>query len=164
MSYIDDLLLAKLAEKQTANSEPLTVDGKPVGSQEWLDPDTVKVDGKPVRIKGYNAPEVEHIKGGVFVPREVMNDTSQQDVQSVIKQGGYNNIVTGGKDKYGRVVGDLQNTNKESLGDTLTKLGIQEVNSFSNPKAVAEGITMRAAAGLFPELASKDPLVSLGIS
>ena len=162
MSYIDEILSAALARKQASNA-PMTVEGKPVGSQEWLDADTVKLDGESVRVKGYNAPEVAHIKGGMFTPREVMNDTSQQDVQKVISSGGYTNVVRQGKDKYDRTLGSVQDASGQDLGDTLTKLGVQPTNAFSNPKAVAEGITMRAAAGLFPDLASKDPLVSLGM-
>lgn len=163
MSYIDDILSEALASHKKSSNTPMTIDGKPVGSQEWLDPDTVKVDGETVRIKGYNAPEVAHIKAGVFTPRQYLDDTSAEDVQEVIQKGGYTNIVRDGKDKYKRTVGSLQNKDGSDLGDTLTKLGLQETNAFSNPQAVSEGAAISAAANVFPNVAVKDPLVALGL-
>jgi len=50
-----------------------------------------------------------------------------------------------------------------SLGDQATKLGLQDINSFSNPEAIKEGTAIRAAAGIFPELAAADPMIALAM-
>jgi len=163
MSDIFDKEFADYVNKHNQKVSLKTVDEKPVGSVQTIDPDTIKVDGQPSRIKGFNAPETAHIRGGMFIPGQYTTDTSQEDISALSVLGNFNIGSVDGKDKYKRNLLDIQNKTGASLGDTATKLGLQEITPFSNPEAVKQGMDIQAAQGIFPSLAKSDPMLALAM-
>jgi len=112
------MLWGALDEAKTPSAVK-TVDGEAVKTPVTnLDADTVKADGQSYRIKGFNAPEVAHIKGGIFVPGQVADDQTQENINKLAAIGGYTDLQTTGKDKYGRVLAEQTNPNtKRTLGE-----------------------------------------------
>jgi hypothetical protein len=163
MSDIFDKEFADYVAKNNQQVALKTIDGKPVGSVQTVDPDTIKVNGQSSRIQGFNSPETAHIRGGMFIPGQYVNDTSQKDISALSILGNFDIGKVNGKDKYNRNLLEIQNKTGASLGDTATKLGLQEITPFSNPEAVKQGMNIQAAQGIFPSLAKSDPMLALAM-
>lgn len=147
--------------EDTRDVSPVTtIDGQPVGSPlQYVDPDTQRLGNTSYRIEGYDAPETAKFLGGVFVPNQVANDRTQEYVDTIARIGGYDKLETKGKDVYGRTIAKQTNSFGESLGDTLTALGIVQPNLNSSDESLQQKATISAASSLFPELAKADPLL-----
>lgn len=145
-----DAEYAKIRAAGKPAGPPLEIDGKRTGST-WVDPDTIKIGGtESARLKGFNAPERGKIVGGVYIPGEISDDQTQQNVSDVIRAGGYTQGDRDGKDAHKRTLLDIQNKDKTSLGDTLTETGVAPINAFSSLEAIKNKNMAQAADRMLP--------------
>ena len=135
-----------------------TIDGKPVEAPLFSrDADTVTTPKEAFRIQGFNAPEVAHNKGGIFIPGERFNDRSEYDINDIARIGGFTDLRRNGKDVYGRTLAEQVNPETEGkLGDMLVQSGYMKPNRNSSNESVGEARLTGAAQRLF---GSNDPIL-----
>ena len=157
--YVDDVLADKASIAPPSGSA-LTVNNKQVkGTQEWVDPDTIKVNNKAYRIEGYNAPEVGHRYEGIFIPPQEQGVAPQ--IPKILNQAGFTDIQPTGKSSYNREVAKVINPSTgESAGNFLTKIGAVEPNRFTDDESAAQYYNMQTVLKAFPERAKKDPILA----
>jgi len=153
-----------LANSKEVNPQPspMKVNGvESITTPNWIDPDTVKLGSQAYRVKGYNAPEVPHIKGGVFVPGEDQGASAK--IPELAQPLGYNNIVTTGDESYTRKVGDIQDKRGNSLSALVNATSLAPINKFTSPQDLDARAATNAFAFLNPKMADKDPAIAAGI-
>jgi len=157
--YVDDVLADKASIAPSSGSA-LTVNNKQVkGTQQWVDPDTIKVNNKAYRIEGYNAPEVGHRYEGIFIPPQEQGVAPQ--IPKILNQAGFTDIQPTGKSSYNREVAKVINPSTgESAGNFLTKIGAVEPNRFTDDESAAQYYNMQTVLKAFPERAKKDPILA----
>jgi hypothetical protein len=160
-----DDIMRELINEQSAKTKSAvqTVDGEAVGSPvRNVDADTLEVSGKKYRLQGFNAPETAKFHGSVFIPGQQAGDRTQENVNQVAQLGGYTNLKpTGKKDAYGRILAQQTDAQGNELGDTVTALGLTEMNQYSDLKAVAEHGVINAMSRIMPSMAQADPMIRL---
>lgn len=160
-----DDMMSGLLNKEAASTKSAvqTVDGEAVGSPARnVDADTLEVDGKRYRLKGFNAPETAKFQGGVFIPGQQAGDQTEENINKVAQLGGYTNLrKEGKKDPYGRNIAVQEDSAGNSLGDTVTALGITEMNPYTDAKAAAEHGMIKAMSRIMPSMAEADPMIRL---
>jgi len=142
----------------------LSVNGIESSSQpNWIDPDTVKLGDQSYRIKGYNAPEVAHIKGGILSPGAYQGVAEQ--IPKIAQESGFTNLVPAGKDKYGRITADLVNPKTgESFSSFAVKTGLTTPNEFTKPEDINARSVVSAFSSLYPEMAKQNPVLSASMA
>jgi len=125
-------------------------EGTPVGDTGLLsvDTDTVRNEGgENVRIQGIDAPEVGHYSSDLqYIPGETTGDLSKEISDNIMKEEGFNNIVTRKIDNFGpdfitgeseargyfgRPLGDVLNESDQSYAKRLLASGLSTPDRFA---------------------------------
>jgi hypothetical protein len=151
--------LYELSRGATAKPAVETIDGRPIEAPIFSkDADTLgDTMGRSFRIKGFNAPETAKIRGGIFVPGQVLNDTNTYDVNKIAAMGGFTDLQTEGKDVYGRTLAEQVNPETGAkLGDMLVKSGLMPIDRNTSTDVVREQGITKSAVKLF---GTQDPIL-----
>jgi len=127
----------------------------------WLDPDTVRLGNQDYRVKGYNAPEIAHIKSGVYVPGQ--DQSASKNIPKALADAGYNNIVPTGQKSYNREVADIQDRYGNSASTFVVKTGLTEPDSHTSVQDLTARSALNSFSRLAPKLAQQDPAIAAGM-
>jgi hypothetical protein len=135
----------------------VTTNGKNPTTPRWSDPDTMN----NMRIRGMNAPEVGHIRKGIFVPGAYQGISEFGPKAAEI--AGFSDVRPAGKDPSypTRQIGDLVNPRtQEVYGDFATKTGLSEPTPFSSPEVMSSRRAINAFSSMYPEESKQDPVLA----
>lgn len=148
---------------QSSTPSPVaTVDGEAIDSPvRNVDADTLAIGDKRYRLHGFNAPETGKFQGGIFVPGQQANDTTQEAVNKVAQAGGFTDLADTGERNRNRIVAKQEEKLGRSLGDVLIASGLQDVSRFTEDAVVREQRALNAFSKLMPNAATTDPILRI---